>query len=642
MAVIDPYSFGELLTDYDIYLLRQGQHFESFDKLGAQVRTIDGVAGVSFIVWAPNAQTVSVVGDFNRWDERMHPMRQNRDSGFWELFIPSVEPGAIYRFHIRSRVGSHRANKSDPYGFYSELRPANASVVWDINRYIWGDDKWLEERAKREPFRAPLSIYEVHLGSWQRGAEGSWLTYREIAEPLISYVRKMGYTHIELMPITEYPFDGSWGYQVTGYFAATSRYGTPDDFMYFVDQCHQHNIGVILDWVPAHFPKDGHALAYFDGTHLYEHADPRQGEHPDWGTYIFNYGRNEVRNFLLSSALFWVRKYHIDGLRVDAVSSMLYLDYSRKAGQWMPNRYGGNENLDAISLLRDFNTLIHTEHPGVMTIAEESTSWPMVSRPVYIGGLGFTFKWNMGWMNDTLQYFKLDPIARRYHHNLITFMLVYAFSENFILSISHDEVVHLKGSLMTKMSGDWWQKFASLRLMFGMQFTLPGKKLGFMGQEFGQWNEWSETRALDWHLLDLPTHRGMHDWVRDLNHFYVSEPALYENDTDYAGFEWLEVNDIENSVFAYTRHTQDKTDFLLVVANCTPVVRKEYRVGVPSSGRYREIFNSDAVVYHGSGVGNAGVVRSEPIGYHDHPQSLKLTLPPLGLLIFKHAGAEQS
>ncbi|MEP7294003.1 MAG: 1,4-alpha-glucan branching protein GlgB, partial [Chloroflexota bacterium] len=529
----------------------------------------------------------------------------------------------------------YRAEKSDPYSFFYELRPQNGSIIFDIDNYTWDDQAWLDARAGRDPLKQPWSIYEVHLGSWQRDDNGNWLNYRELAHRLVKYAKDMGYTHLEVMPITEYPADESWGYQATGYFAPTSRYGNPTDFMYFVDHCHQNGIGVILDWVPAHFASDGFALNYFDGTHLYSHADPRPGQHESWGTYIFNYGRNEVRNFLLSSALFWLRRYHIDGLRVDAVSSMLYLDFSREPGQWLPNRYGGRENLDVISFLREFNTLVHREEPGAVTIAEESTSWPMVSRPTYIGGLGFTFKWNMGWMHDTLDYMALDPIFRRYNHTLITFGMMYAFSENFFLSLSHDEVVHLKGSMLTKMSGDWWQKFASLRLMFGYQFTMPGKKLNFMGQEFGQWQEWSEKRGLDWYLTDWSTHKGAQKWMNDLNHLYVSQPALYEHDFDYSGFEWVEVSDVEQSVFAYMRFADNRSDFVVVVCNFTPAVRYDYHIGVPHKGFYRELLNSDGEVYGGSGVGNMGGISSNDVPWHVHPQSLRLTVPPLGCIILK-------
>ncbi|MFN8560885.1 MAG: 1,4-alpha-glucan branching protein GlgB [Anaerolineae bacterium] len=622
----DPYAFPLQITDYDIYLFRQGRLLESYDKFGAHPCEINGVKGISFAVWAPNAYRVAVIGDFNSWDSRVHPMQMHGDTGVWELFIPGCTVGTVYRYAIRSHNNGYRGEKSDPYGFSFELRPNNASIVADIDTFTWADQAWLDARAGHDPLKQPWAIYEVHLGSWQHDENGNWLNYRELAHRLVNYAQEMGYTHLELMPITEYPFDGSWGYQATGYYAPTSRYGSPTDFMYFVDYCHQNGIGIILDWVPAHFPKDGYALSYFDGTHLYSHADPRKGEHPDWGTYIFNYGRNEVRNFLLSSALFWLRRYHIDGLRVDAVSSMLYLDFSRQPGQWIPNEYGGRENLDAIAFLREFNTLVHREAPGAVTIAEESTSWPMVSRPIYIGGLGFTFKWNMGWMHDTLDYMKLDPIFRRYHHSLITFALMYAFNENFILSLSHDEVVHLKGSMLTKMSGDWWQKFASLRLMYGFQYTMPGKKLNFMGQEFGQWREWSEERALDWNLLEWETHRGAQKWMNDLNHLYRQQPALFEHDFDYGGFDWIEVNDVEQSVFAYMRFADNRSDFLVVVCNFTPAVRYNYRIGVPQPGFYREILNSDATIYDGSGIGNLGGVQSEDTAQHVYARASAATV----------------
>jgi 1,4-alpha-glucan branching enzyme len=511
--------------------------------------------------------------------------------------------------------------------------------VIDLSTHEWGDEAWLETRGQADILAKPMMIYEVHPGSWRRRENGTWLNYRELAHELVGYVLDMGYTHVELMPIMEHPLDASWGYQVTGYFSVTSRYGTPEDFMYFVDYCHQHGIGVILDWVPAHFPKDGHALSYFDGTHLYEHADPRQGEHPDWGTYIFNYGRNEVRNFLLANALFWLREYHIDGFRVDAVSSMLYLDFGRKAGEWVPNRYGGRENLEAIDFLRELNEIVHQAFSGVVTIAEESTAWPMVSRPTYLGGLGFTLKWNMGWMHDVLEYMTKDPVYRRYEHNKITFSMMYAFSENFVLSLSHDEVVHMKGSMIAKMAGDWWQKFASLRLLHGYQATHPGKKLTFMGQELGQWAEWSETRSLDWHLLDLPTHRGLQNWVRDMNRLYQEQPALFEHDFDSRGFEWIEPNDAEQSVFSYVRFADDLADFLVIACNFTPVPRYAYRIGVPEPGYYSELLNSDAAIYGGGNIGNNGGLYTDAIFWHNRDHSLSLTIPPLGIVILKHQEA---
>ncbi|MBZ0296185.1 MAG: 1,4-alpha-glucan branching protein GlgB, partial [Anaerolineae bacterium] len=610
--VADPYAFAPLLTDYDLHLFGEGRLLYSYEKLGAHLREISGVKGVHFAVWAPNAFRVSVMGNFNRWDARIHPMRKHESAGVWELFIPGLEAGEVYRYDLRSRFANYHAEKADPYGFFSELRPNNASVVADLT-YTWGDTAWMETRAHKQPLTTPMTTYEVHLGSWKRTAEGNWLTYRELAHQLVEYVHDMGYTHIELMPVSEHPFDGSWGYQTTGYYAPTSRYGTPTDFKYFVDHCHQNGIGVVLDWVPAHFPKDGHSLSFFDGTHLYSHEDPRQREHPDWGTYIFNYGRNEVRNFLLSNALFWLKEYHIDGLRVDAVSSMIYLDFSRKAGEWIPNQYGGREYLEAIAFLKEFNEIVHTECPGIYTVAEESTAWPMVSRPTYLGGLGFTFKWNMGWMHDTLDYLKTDPLYRRYHHNRITFSLYYAFSENFILSLSHDEVVHLKGSLVQKTAGDWWQKFATLRLLFGYQYTHPGKKLNFMGAEFAQWAEWSETHSLDWHLLEWPTHQGVKAWMRDLNRFYRAQPALWEHDFDPSGFRWIEANDADQSVFTYIRFADNMSDFLVMACNFTPVPRYDYRIGVPESGEYVECLNSDSGHYGGGNVGNSGGIQTDTI-----------------------------
>ena len=632
----DPYIFPPLFTEFDLYLFNEGRLLQAYDKFGAHLCDVDGVAGVTFAVWAPNAYRVSVVGSFNRWDARVHPMRTHHTSGVWELFIPGLGEGESYKFDIRSRYNNYRTEKADPYGFFSELRPRTASIVVDLDGYKWGDQVWMEQRALRDPLAVPMSIYEVHPGSWRRKNGGEWLTYRDLARDLVQYVKGMGYTHIELMPVAEHPFDGSWGYQVTGFFAPTSRYGSPKDFMYFIDTCHRSGIGVILDWVPAHFPKDGHALSYFDGTHLYEHADLRQGEHPDWGTYIFNYGRNEVRNFLLSNALFWLRKYHIDGLRVDAVSSMLYLDFGRKDGQWVANDYGGNENLQAITFLQEANAVIHAEVPGAITIAEESTAWPMVSRPTYLGGLGFTFKWNMGWMHDTLEYIRQDPVFRRWHHHHLSFSIMYAFSENFVLSLSHDEVVHLKGSLMGKIAGDWWQKFATLRLLFGYQFTHPGKKLNFMGAEIGQWAEWNEARSLDWDLVEgFETHRKLQTWVRDLNHFYQQQPALWQRDFDPRGFGWIEANDADQSVYTYLRYADDPAEFLVIALNFTPVPRYDYRIGVPEPGFYREQLNSDAGVYGGGNVGNLGGRHSDPIGWHRFAHSLSLTIPPLGMVVLK-------
>jgi 1,4-alpha-glucan branching enzyme len=635
LTFADPYAFPSQLTDFDIYLLREGKHLYSYEKLGAHVREIDGISGVSFVVWAPNARRVSVVGNFNGWDARLHPMRLLGESGLWELFIPDLNAGEVYRYDLLSHHHGYHAMKTDPYGFFAEVRPANASVVYDINQYQWADETWMTERKSRKNLTAPMSILEVHLGSWRRGAANEFLTYRQLADELVTYVRDMGYTHIELLPVTEHPLDASWGYQVTGYYAPTSRFGTPDDFMVLVDKCHQNGIGVLLDWVPAHFPKDGHALSYFDGTHLYSHEDARRGEQLDWGTYVFNYGRNEVRNFLISNALFWLKHYHLDGLRVDAVSSMLYLDFSRPADGWLPNKYGGRENIDAIEFMRELNTVIHAEAPGTVMIAEESTSWPMVSRPTYVGGLGFTFKWDMGWMHDTLKYVQKDPIHRRYHHNQVTFSMFYAFSENFILSLSHDEVVHGKGSLINKIPGDWWQKFATLRLLFGYQHTHSGKKLNFMGQEFGQWREWSEARALDWNLLELPTHQGMQRWTRDLNHFYKAQPALWERDLDWEGFQWIEANDADNSTFSYMRFAQDRGDFVVVVCNFTPVPIYHYHLGVPEAGYYKELLNSDSAHYGGGDVGNNGGVQSKAQQWREWANTLEITVPPLGMVVFK-------
>ncbi len=633
---IDPYSFWPVLSDFDLQLLGEGNHFKSYDKLGAHPLEIGGVAGTLFAVWAPNARAVSVVGNFNAWDERRHPMRVRGGSGIWELFIPGVGQGEVYKYRIRGLHGQ-LIEKADPHANYSELRPRTGSVIWNIEGYPWGDEEWMARRAQTNLLYKPLSIYEVHLGSWMRVPEENdrFLTYRELAPKLVDYVLEMGYTHIELLPVMEHPFDGSWGYQVTGYFAPTSRYGTPQDFMYFIDYCHQHGIGVILDWVPAHFPRDLHSLVRFDGTALYEYEDPRKGEHKDWGTLIFNFGRNEVRNFLISSGLFWLDKYHVDGLRVDAVASMLYLDYSRRPGEWEPNIYGGNENLEAIAFIRRFNELCYQYYPGVITIAEESTSFAGVSRPTYLGGLGFGFKWNMGWMNDTLRYIQKDPIYRKYHHNDLTFGLIYAFSENFIQVISHDEVVHGKGSLLGKMPGDDWQKFANVRLYLGFMYTHPGKKLLFMGSEFGQWREWSEARSLDWHLLQWEPHQKLRRFVADLNRLYCREPALYERDSDPAGFEWIDLHDWEHSIISYLRRAAHPADYLVIVCNFTPIPREGYRIGVPEHCLYREVLNSDALIYGGSNMGNRGGFWSEALPWQGQPYSLNLTVPPLSVCVFK-------
>jgi len=633
----DPYRFAPVLSDFDLHLLAEGTHYRSFEKLGAHLVEHQGVAGVVFALWAPSARRVSVVGDFNNWDGRRHPMRVRGATGIWELFIPGMKEGEIYKFEVRARDSDYLGLKADPYAFCSELRPKTASIVHNIDRYTWHDDAWMAERPQRQSLSSPMSIYEVHLGSWARvpGEDNRMLTYRELAERLVDYVQKMGYTHLQLLPVMEHPLDESWGYQVTGFFAPTSRHGTPEDFMAFVDTCHQHGIGVLLDWVPAHFPADAHGLAYFDGTYLYEHADPRRGEHKDWGTRIFNYGRNEVRNFLWSSALFWLDKYHVDGLRVDAVASMLYLDYSRQPGEWIPNQYGGNEDLDAIDFLKRFNELAHGYYPGVLTIAEESTAWAGVSRPTYAGGLGFSLKWNMGWMHDTLLYFSKDPIHRRYHHNNLTFSLLYAFHENFVLVLSHDEVVHGKRALLAKMPGDAWQQFANLRALYAFMVAHPGKKLLFMGGEIGQWNEWNSNRSLDWNLLDYEPHRKLRDFVAELNRLYRAEPALYEVDFEWQGFEWIDFRDADNSVVCFLRRSRHRDQYLVVVCNFTPLPRGNYRLGVPEGCFYREVLNSDAAQFGGSGVSSAPGVHALPLPWHNQPCCVELTLPPLGVVILK-------
>jgi 1,4-alpha-glucan branching enzyme len=624
------------ITDYDLHLLGEGRHYRSYEKLGAHLSEQGGVAGTHFAVWAPNAERVSLIGDFNDWQPDRHQLRPLASSGIWEGFVAGVGQGSLYKYRVYSRYHNYWADKADPYGFAAEIRPRTASKVWDLSSYRWGDAEWMAQRQRRNAHDAPISIYEVHLGSWRRvPEEGSrWLTYRELADWLIAYVRDMGFTHVELLPITEHPFDGSWGYQTAGYFAPTSRFGTPDDFMHLVDRLHQAGIGVILDWVPAHFPSDEHGLGYFDGTHLYEHADPRLGQHPDWATLVFNYGRWEVQSFLIGSALFWFDRYHVDGLRVDAVASMLYLDYGRREGEWIPNQYGGRENIDAIGFLRTLNEWVSREFPDVMMIAEESTSWPMVSRPTYVGGLGFGYKWNMGWMHDMLAYMSKDPIHRTYHHNLITFGLLYAFTENFVLPFSHDEVVHGKGSMIGKMPGDDWQKFATLRLLYGYMFAHPGKKLLFMGNEFGQWCEWNHDRSLDWNLLQYPRHAGLQHWVRDLNRLYRREPALFQVDFEGAGFEWIDCHDAPRGVVAFLRHGSHLEHRLLVVCNFTPVVRDHYRVGVPEGGLWTELLNSDAPCYGGSGQGNRGGVEADPLTAHGRRSSLNLTLPPLAMTVF--------
>ncbi|HUI76059.1 MAG TPA: 1,4-alpha-glucan branching protein GlgB [Candidatus Acidoferrum sp.] len=635
--IYDPYSFPYLLSDFDLHLMGEGRHYDTYEKLGAHLKSVAGVAGVHFAVWAPAAQRVSIVGDFNAWDGRIHAMRPRGSSGIWELFLPELREGAIYKFEIIGPSGNILPLKADPYAFRSELRPNTGSVVANLDTYEWNDSGWMSSRPQRNWLESPLSVYEVHLGSWRRVPEENerWLTYRELADQLIPYVKEMGYSHIELLPIMEHPFDGSWGYQTLGYFAATSRFGSPTEFMDFVDRCHQAGIGVILDWTPAHFPRDAHGLAQFDGTHLYEHADPRQGSHPDWGTLVYNYGRNEVQNYLISNALFWLDKYHIDGLRVDAVASMLYLDYSRAEGEWIPNKYGGRENLDAIDFIKRMNEVAHGRFPGILTIAEESTAWPGVSRPVYLGGLGFSIKWNMGWMNDTLNYFSSNPIYRKFEHNKITFSLIYAFSENFMLPFSHDEVVHGKNSLLHKMPGDMWQQFANLRLLYAYHYAHPGKKLLFMGQEFAQRAEWSEAVSLEWHLLQYDLHRGIQHLVSDLNKLFAREPALHQVDFDWHGFEWIDCNDADSSVLSFVRRGKNPEDFLVAILNATPVVRKDYHVGVPGPGFYSEILNTDAGHYGGSNVGNSGGVHSFPVAAQGRPHSISLTLPPLAALFLK-------
>jgi 1,4-alpha-glucan branching enzyme len=633
----DPYAFPPVLTEYDLYLSGEGTHYQKYEKLGAHVREVAGVRGVHFGVWAPNARRVSVVGNFNIWDGRVHPMRHRGSSGIWEIFIPGMGEGELYKFEILSSAGKLVGLKTDPYGFAGEMRPNNASVVCTIDGYKWKDTAWMESRSLRDWLHSPMTIYELHAGSWRRKPEeeNRWLTYRELADELLPYVKRMGFTHIELLPIMEHPLDASWGYQTVGYFAVTSRFGSPADFMYFVDRCHQQEIGVILDWTPAHFPRDGHGLGLFDGTHLYEHADPRRGAHPDWGTLVFNYGRNEVQNFLLSNALFWLDKYHLDGLRVDAVASMLYLDYSRKPGEWIPNAFGGRENLEAIAFLKHLNEVLHSRHPGALMIAEESTSWPAVSRPTYVGGLGFDLKWNMGWMNDTLRYFALDPLFRQHHHNELTFSMIYAFQENFVLPLSHDEVVHGKRTLLEKMPGDDWQKFANLRLLFGYMYAHPGKKLLFMGSEVAERNEFWEDSSVDWSLEESAPHRGVQRLMSDLNRLHATERPFFEVDFEWAGFEWIDANDAAASILSFIRRARNPEDYVVVVCNFTPVVRLDYRVGVPGPGFYREILNTDSVYYEGSDVGNAGGVRAEPIPWNDRPWSVKLKVPPLAAVYFK-------
>ena len=624
------------ISEFDLYLLAEGTHYRAYEKLGAHLTEKDGKRGVQFAVWAPNAKRVSIIGDFNNWNPAAAIMRPTT-AGIWEGFVPDIGQGATYKYHVESRLRDYKVDKADPYGFAAELRPKTASRVWNLESYSWHDNSWMTNQVKNNSLGSPISFYEVHLGSWKRVLEegNRWMTYRELAPLLADYVHDAGFTHVEFLPVMEHPFDGSWGYETTGYFAPTSRFGTPDDFMYLVDYLHQWGIGVVLDWVPAHFPKDEAGLGYFDGSHLYEHEDPRQGEHPDWNTFVFNYGRNEVQNFLISNALFWMDKYHVDGLRVDAVASMLYLDYGRREGEWIPNRYGGKENIDAIHFLRTLNEHVYGAFPDAMMIAEESTSWPQVSRPIYLGGLGFGLKWNMGWMHDVLNYMSQDPVFRNYHHNEITFSLVYAFAENFVLPFSHDEVVYGKGSMIRKMPGDDWQKFANLRLLYGFMFGHPGKKLLFMGDEFGQWSEWNHDASLEWHLLQESSHSGLKRWVRDLNTLYRGKPLLHTMDFNPAGFEWVDCKDFQRSIICFLRRGQNPNDQLLFVCNFTPVVRQNYRVGVPLEGYWKEILNSDAPLYGGSGQGNFGGLSTVPLPIHGRPFSLNMTLPPLGIVIFR-------
>ncbi len=630
----EPKDSAPIITDYDLHLFGEGTNYQIYNKMGAHKAVVDGRAGTHFAVWAPNAGAVSVIGDFNKWDPSANKMSVMSNSGVWTLFIPGLEEGTLYKYHISSHAGN--TEKTDPFGFFSEVRPKTASVVFELDNYEWDDDQWGKDRKKRNARDPPISIYEVHLGSWMLvpEEENRWLTYRELADKLVAYLEKTGFTHVEFLPVAEHPLDMSWGYQITGYFATTSRFGSPEDFMFLVDKLHQAGIGVILDWVPAHFPKDGHGLGLFDGSHLYEHADPRQGMHHEWGTYVFNFGRHEVRNFLISNALFWFDKYHIDGLRVDAVASMLYLNYARKDGEWVANQYGGTENLEAISLLRTLNEVVYSNYPHALMIAEESTAWPQVARPTYLGGLGFGLKWDMGWMNDTLKYMALDPVYRRYHHNNLTFRGLYQFSENFVMPLSHDEVVHMKGSLLNKMPGDHWQKFANLRLLLGYQWTLPGKKLLFMGGEFGQWIEWNYAQSLDWHLLEYPLHDGMLRWISDLNRVYKENPALFELDCNPQGFSWIDCQDHDQCILAYSRQTQHG-DSVVIACNFTPVPRHNYRIGVQSHAFYREVLNSDAEVYGGSGLGNYGGLHSDEWRHHGQPYSISITLPPLSIVVFK-------
>jgi 1,4-alpha-glucan branching enzyme len=627
-----------LLSDHDIYLFNEGSHFRLYEKLGAHTARINNVEGTYFAVWAPDAERVSVLGNFNNWNDSSHLLSPRGSSGIWEGFFPGIGKGELYKYHVRSRFKGYRVNKTDPFAIFNEIPPKTASIVWDLN-YGWNDREWLEHRGERNGLDKPMAIYEIHLGSWRRRPEDGnrSLSYRELADELPRYVNHLGFTHVEFLPIMDHPFFGSWGYQTTGYFAPSGNYGTPQDLMALIDALHQHGIGVIFDWVPSHFPTDEHGLGFFDGTHLFEHADARQGMHQEWKSFIFNYGRNEIRSFLISSALFWLEKYHGDGLRVDAVASMLYLDYARKAGEWVPNEYGGRENIGAIGFLRRFNEEVYKSFPSAQTIAEESTAWPMVSRPNYVGGLGFGLKWDMGWMHDTLEYMSQDAIFRKYHHDKLTFRMIYAFHENFVLPLSHDEVVYGKRSLLGKMPGDDWQKFANLRLLLGYMYAQPGKKLLFMGGEFGQWREWTHDASLDWHLLAFQPHAGIQRWVADLNRFYRNEPALFETDCNATGFEWIDCSDAESSVFSLLRKSKAGTGSVIVIGNFTPVPRYNYRIGAPNGGYWREALNSDATIYGGSGQGNLGGIESSPLGLHGRPHSLTVSLPPLAILFFKSA-----
>jgi len=641
-SVIDPYCFWPTISDYDLYLFNQGNNHRIYEKMGCHLCEVEGVKGASFCVWAPSAKRVSVVGSFNNWDGRIHPMRMMGSSGVWELFIPGLTKGDLYKYEIKTPTDEIYI-KSDPYAFYAETPPHTASVVYDLDNYEWQDSDWMKKRAKESVFDKPVNIYEVHLGSWRQEPDDDPesetgykpYSYRRLAETLVPYAKKMGYTHLELLPVMEHPYDGSWGYQITGYYAPTSRYGTPEDFKYFIDTCHKNGLGVILDWVPAHFPKDGHGLARFDGTALYEYEDKRIGEHLEWGTHVFNYGRNEVKNFLVANAVYWLDKFHVDGLRVDAVASMLYLDYCRKPGEWIPNKYGGRENLEAIELIKNLNYVVYQYYPNVMMIAEESTAWPMVTKPVHDGGLGFSHKWNMGWMNDFLKFVSLDPIYRKYHMNLLTFSFMYAWSENFILVLSHDEVVHGKASMIGKMPGDYWQKFAGLRCAYGYFFAHPGKKLLFMGSEFAQFIEWRYKESLEWHLLNYPMHEKMSQYVSDLNHLYKTETAFYELDKSHEGFELIDCKDTDNSIISFIRKGKDWHDMLIFVFNFTPVTHENYRMGAPLKTKYIEIFNSDSEKYGGSNVLNTELIISEDIPMHEKPYSMTLRIPPLAAVILR-------